>query len=275
MTSIAPVSPTDLNHRRRTLRRQRRVRFFQSGWRRIAVLGLAAGSVWAATLPAWVIREPEQVEIEGNRLISPQALRSRLPLTYPQSLFKIQPQAIAEALKSEAPIAQATVDRQLFPPSLTVRIQERVPVAVSTSSGAQSTAAQSTLLDESGLLIPLKSYTAFNQNFKLPTLKVTGKPESYRPYWSAFYQTLLQSQVKVLEVRWDDPSNLMLKTEFGIVHFGAYSANFPNQLRRLDQMRRLNSRINPNQISYIDLSDPESPKVQMNASKTPVKLGTP
>lgn len=274
MTSIAPVSPADLNQRRRTLRRQRRVRFFQSGWRRIAVLGLAAGSVWAATLPAWVIRQPEQIEIEGNRLISSQALRSRLPLTYPQSLLKIEPHAIAEALKSEAPIAEATVDRQLFPPSLTVRIQERVPVAVSTSRGAPS-AAQPALLDESGLLIPLKSYTALNQSFKLPTLKVTGQPESYRPYWSAFYQTVLQSRVKVLEVSWDDPANLILKTELGVIHFGAYSDKFPNQLRRLDQMRRLNSRINPSQISYIDLSDPESPKVQMNVSKTPVKLGTP
>ncbi|NDJ16536.1 cell division protein FtsQ/DivIB [Myxacorys almedinensis] len=274
MTTIAPVSPTELNQRRRTLRHQRRIRFFQSGWRQIAILGLAAGAVWTATLPAWVIRQPEQVTVEGNRLISDQTVRSLLPIVYPQSLLKIQPQAIAQSLESKAPIAQATVDRQLFPPSLTVRIQERVPVAVSTAKTPQS-ATQPALLDDSGLSIPLQSYTALNQNFKQPTLKVSGELESYRPYWSAFYQAIARNPVKVLEVIWDDPTNLILKTELGVVHFGSYGDNFPNQLTRLDQMRRLNTRISPTQISHIDLSNPDSPKVHMNASKTPVKLGTP
>jgi cell division protein FtsQ len=274
MTSIAPVSPTELNQRRQTLRRQRRVRFFQSGWRKVAVLGLAAGAVWAATLPVWTIRKPEQVAIKGNQLISAQTVRSLLPIAYPQSLLKIQPQTLADSLKAKAPIAQATVDRQLFPPSLTVSIQERVPVAV-TVKNAQSPSSQPKLLDESGVLIPLERYTTLNQNFKAPTLRIIGKPEYYQPYWSAFYQTILHSPVKVLEVNWDDPANLTLKTELGVIQFGSYGANFPNQLTRLDQMRRLDNRINPSQISYIDLTNPESPKVHMNVPKTPVKLGTP
>jgi cell division protein FtsQ len=281
MTSIAPVSRTELSQRRQKLRRQRRVRFFQASWRSLAVLGLAAGAVWVATLPAWVIRRPEQVTIRGNRLISAQTIRTLLPIDYPQSLLKIQPQEVSNALKSRAPIAEATVDRQLFPPSLTVRIQERTPVALTlpplgtVKLDSASDSDQPGLLDESGIWVPLKSYTSLDQSLKLPTLKITGKVNQYRPYWPQLYQAIHRSAVTISEVNLDDPSNLILKTELGSVHFGLYSANFTNQLKALDQLRKLPTRVNPNQIAYIDLKDPQSPSVQMINPKSPVKLSTP
>ncbi|KAM3096260.1 cell division protein FtsQ/DivIB [Phormidesmis sp. 146-35] len=278
MTSIAPVSQTELSQRRQKLRRQRRVRFFQASWRSLAVFGLATGTVWAATLPAWVIRKPEQVTIKGNQFISAQTIRTLLPIAYPQSLLKIQPQAVSNALKAKAPIAEATVDRQLFPPSLTVRIQERTPVAVALpQAGATKTTDpdQPGLLDENGIWIPLESYTSLNQSLKLPTLKVTGKLSQYRASWSQLYQAIRRSSVKVLEVNLDDPNNLILKTELGTVHCGLYGANFTSQLKALDRLRRLPSRVNLNQIAYIDLRNPESPSVQMITPKSPVKLSTP
>ncbi len=292
MTSIAPVSQTELTQRRQKLRRQRRVRFLQASWRSLAVTGLAGGAVWVATLPAWVIRNPEQVTIKGNQFISAQTIRTLLPIAYPQSLLKIQPQAIADALKSKAPISEATVDRQLFPPGLTVRVHERNPVAIAqpsiskiAPSSSQPTAAkpsdgsinptQAGLLDENGSWTSLETYTSLNQSFKLPTLKVTGKLSQYRPNWTSLYQTLSRNPVRVSEINWEDPSNLILKTEIGLVHFGLYGANFANQLKALDQMRRLPNHVRPDQLSYIDLRNPDSPFIQMNPSKTPVKLGTP
>ncbi len=270
MTSIAPVSRSDLSQRRKQLRRQRRNRALQTSWRNIAVCGLAVGALWIATLPAWVIRKPEQVTIKGNRFISEQTIRTLLPIAYPQSLLKVQPQSIADALKAKAPIAEATVDRQLFPPSLTVRIRERVPIAITVSKSTQPG-----LLDETGAWIPQESYAALKPSLKMPPLRISGAVEQYRSNWVSFYRSIRQSPVKVLEVNWDDSTNLILKTELGTVHFGAYSANFPNQLKVLDQLRRLSSRVNVGQITYIDLSNPNSPTVQMNTSKTPVKLGTP
>ncbi|PSB21664.1 cell division protein FtsQ [Phormidesmis priestleyi ULC007] len=296
MTSIAPISQTELTQRRQKLRRQRRVRFFQTSWRSLAVTGLAGGAVWVATLPAWVIRKPEQVTIKGNQFISAQTIRTLLPIAYPQSLLKIQPQALADALKSKAPISEATVDRQLFPPGLTVRVRERNPVAIAQpssrvsisspptaskggqpaqASDLQANPTQSGLLDENGIWTSLETYTALNQSFKLPTLKVTGNLSQYRPNWTTLYQMLSRSPVKVSEINWEDPNNLILKTEIGSVHFGMYGSNFANQLKALDQMRRLPNHVNPSQLSYIDLRNPDSPFLQMNPSKTPVKLSTP
>jgi cell division protein FtsQ len=270
MTTIAPVSRTELSQRRKSLRRQRRTRFFQTSWRNVAIASLAIGAVWVATLPEWVIRKPEQVTIKGNRFISEQTIRSLLPIAYPQSLLKVQPQSIADALKAKAPLAEATVDRQLIPPSLTVRVQERIPIAQTTAK-----ASQPGLLDETGMWVSQESYKALNSNLQLPDLKIVGAPEHYRSDWVNFYRAIRQSPVKILEANWEDPTNLILKTELGAVQFGVYDSKFESQLRVLDQMRRLPNRVNLGQIQSIDLRNPNSPMVQMNETKTPVKLGTP
>jgi cell division protein FtsQ len=129
MPDIAPVTKNELSQRRRQLRKQRRNRLLQTSWRSVAVLGLAAGTVWVVIQPNWVIRRAEQVKIEGNRFLATQSIRSLLPIQYPQSLLRIQSSQISEALTSKAPIAEAIVERHLFPPGLVIKVREREPVA--------------------------------------------------------------------------------------------------------------------------------------------------
>ena len=129
MTGIAPVSRIELAQRRKQLRKQRRNRLLQTSWRSVIVMGLAAGMVWVIAQPNWVIRRAEQVTIEGNRFLATQTIRSILPIRYPQSLMKIQASEISQALTTKAPIAEATVERHLFPPSLVIKVREREPVA--------------------------------------------------------------------------------------------------------------------------------------------------
>jgi cell division protein FtsQ len=279
MTSIASVSQAQLTSRRKKLRRERRIKSFQAIWRSLFVGGMATSLVWAITLPEWVIRQPEQVVIEGNHFLSSQAIRSLLPLSYPQSLLRVEPQAIANSLESKAPIAEATVSRQLVPPGLTIQVKERKPVAIAqaaTPNNAKTTHPTQTagLLDEQGVWMPKSSYSELEKNLELPTLKVIGKSEQYRPYWSEVYQAVSHSPVKVFEIDWQNPANLILKTELGNVHFGPYSSRFPEQLGVLDRMRELPTHINPSQIAYIDLKNPEFPAIQMNKGNQPIQPGT-
>ncbi|MBW4473312.1 MAG: FtsQ-type POTRA domain-containing protein [Stenomitos rutilans HA7619-LM2] len=280
-SSIASVSQTELAQRRQKLRQRRRVRFLQAGWRVLAVCGLTAGVVWAATLPTWVIRRPEQVQIEGNHLIPVRTLRSLLPIPYPQSLFRVEPQVIARELQARAPIEDVIVNRQLFPPGLVVQVKERLPVAIALMTegnlqGTAKTTPNNGLLDENGMLIPLESYTALDQSLKLPSLKVMGNPTAYRPYWSKLYHELTQGPpVNVSEVDLRNPSNMILKTDLGLVHLGAYSARFSSQLQTLDRMRRLSTHSSFSQITYIDLRNPEAPTIQVGKPKDLVKSGTP
>jgi cell division protein FtsQ len=283
-SSIASTSRTELTQRRKKLRHQRRLRLLQAGWRLLAIASLAVGSVWATTLPIWVLRQPEQVKVEGNQFIPTQTIRGLLPLSYPQSLFRVEPQEIARSLKEKAPISEVTVRRQLFPPGLLVQVKERYPVAIAFLTQADMQAAQTRsqlasgemqsrvgMLDEAGKWIRLERYITLDQSLKLPVLRVIGKPESYQRFWSQLYRDVNRSPVRIIEINLQDPANLILRTELGLVYFGPYDSRFPDQLKILDRMRRLPARFGANQLVYIDLRDLQTPMVQLNSSTKPIK----
>ncbi|HLO50614.1 MAG TPA: FtsQ-type POTRA domain-containing protein [Kamptonema sp.] len=282
MPSFASVSQTELGRRRHQLRRQRRWKWAQGIWQMLAVSTFAGGLLWGISQPVWLITRPEQVKVEGNQWLSDRAVMSLLPLSYPQSVWGIQPQALAKKLESTGPIAKAKVTRHLFPPSVTVEVQERLPVAIAQPTTA-ITPAQGTQttgwLDANGGWMPLESYTADKRSHgvsegsgasktaaiahSMPTLKVIGQFELYRAYWPQFYSALSRSVVKVFEVDWQNPGNLILTTELGVVHLGPYSSLMAEQLRVLDKMRQLPKQLDSSKIAYIDLKNPASPMIHI------------
>ncbi|MGI0485400.1 cell division protein FtsQ/DivIB [Pantanalinema rosaneae CENA516] len=276
-SSIAPVSQTELAQRRQKLRRQRRAKLFQAIWRVLAVFGLAGGLIWLSTQPFWLIRQADQIKVEGNRFIPVQRIRSLLPITYPQSLFRLEPQKIAKELKAKAPISDVIVSRQLFPPSLSIQIKERYPVAIalpdpnakpsSAKSNQDNASTQVGLIDETGWWIPLENYTSVDRSVKLPTLKIIGRQEHYRSFWSKLYREVSRSPVKISEIDCQNPANIILKTELGTVHLGPPGSQLAYQIKTLDRMRQLPNQINPSQIAYIDLRNPDSPILQMVGTK--------
>lgn len=272
MTSIESVSRTELNQRRKMLRTHRRLKMLQAAWQILAVSGILGGLVWATTRPIWVLRESSQVAVEGNQLLSVQAIKALLPVSYPQSLLRIQPEAIAQALESQPTIADASVTRELFPPGLRILITERIPVAMAIVQPPQHTASTSPanlgLLDADGVWIPFQSYAQQSTNLRLPQLKVIGSWQHYRSYWSQLYPVVSQSPVKVSEIDCQDPTNIILKTELGLVHLGAYTPQLSQQLQVLDQMRQLPKQLNISQVAYINLKNPRTPSVQMNQKET-------
>ncbi|MEB3338451.1 MAG: FtsQ-type POTRA domain-containing protein [Leptolyngbyaceae bacterium] len=284
MTGISSISQTELTERRQNLRRQRRVRGLQASWQALAVSAIAGSLVWVITLPSWVIRKPEQVAIAGNQLLTTQAIQSLIPLTYPQSLLELQPQALVKTLESKAPIAQATVTRHLFPPHLSVQVKERYPVALTSPDpkiafptrlqDIQTSSSKLGFLDDQGKWMPLKSYTSLQKSFKLPKLKVIGMRPEYAVAWSQLYQQVQQSPIQVSEIDWRNPGNLILKTDLGIAHLGPYSPIFSKQLSTLDQMRQLPRYLKSTQIDYIDLRNLATPAVQVLKPQKTVKTNT-
>lgn len=279
MSSIGSVSRSKLTQRRKMLRTKRRIKMFQAIWRTLAIIGLAGGLVWAITRPIWVLRHSNQVIIEGNQLLSQQAIKSFIPISYPQSLLRIQPDAIARALESQPTIADVTVTRQLFPPEIIVQVKERVPVALALTKFTKDSPSATLkpllgLLDATGVLIPIQSYAPQERRLKLPNLKVIGPLDQYRSYWPQLYQAVSRSPVKVSEIDCQDSANIILKTELGLVHLGPYSPQLTTQLKVLDQMRQLPTQVNSSQIAYIDLKNTKTPSVQMKQVKETVKPDT-
>jgi cell division protein FtsQ len=271
MAGMVSVSRTDLRVKRHKLRRQRQMKIIQAIWRIFAVSSLLGGLLWVASQPMWVLETPKQIEIKsGLRSLSPEAIQKVLVLSYPQSLWRIEPSLIAESLTKQPIIAKASVTRRLFPPGLIIDIQERVPVAVAQShhqanlTSDANIASSTGLLDANGIWMNQEKYTLLNPTVKLPSLIVIGSFEQYRSYWNQLYQSVSQSSVKIMEIDCQDPTNIIMKTELGYVHLGAVSPQISEQIKVLAQMSHLPTQLNPNQIEYIDLKNPESPLVQMN-----------
>lgn len=288
MTNILSISSAELSHRRKTLRRQRRRQLICGIWRILAISSLAGGLGWTATQPVWVIKQPEQINIEGNEILSDRGVRSLLSLSYPQSLLRIEPKIVAQQLEAKQRlIAKASVSRQLFPPSLTVKVEEREPVvtAVSVNPSASPTSTPSPedegnaadeaitpppttpvgLIDAQGTWIPIENYNSAGKPLPLPPLRIIGDRQKYLSYWSEMYQILRRSPIKILEIDWQNPANVILKTEMGTVHLGIYASGsqFADQLATLDQMRQLSNEVKGHPIAYIDLTDPTSPAIQL------------
>ncbi|MDF5734788.1 MULTISPECIES: cell division protein FtsQ/DivIB [unclassified Nostoc] len=263
MAGIISVSRTNLAQRRQKLRRHRRIKVIQAIWRTFAIIGLTGGLFWMAVQPVWMLKAPKQIVMKsGDKFLSDETAQSLLVLSYPQSLWRIEPSAIANSLKKQPTIAQATVRRRLFPPGLIIDIQERVPVAVTQTPGNKKVTIG--LLDASGAWMPLEKYTSLNPTRKLPNLRVIGSPKQYCLYWTQLHQAISQSPVKVMEINCQNPTNLILKTELGNVHLGVPGPQMSEQIKVLAQMRHLGAKLNSGQIEYIDLKNPEIPLVQMN-----------
>lgn len=266
MTTTTSVA-IDTPNRRKDLQRQRQLKFWRSFWRLVVASGFLGGLFWLIVLPNWVIRHRSQVEIEGNKLISQETIYNLVPLSYPQSLWQLPTKQLIQELESQAPIERVKIARQLLPPSLTIHILERQPVAIVLPTQALDRQGLG-FLDRSGVFIPKHFYTKIGKNFPLPILKVKGWREQNRSYWSELYQLISQSQVKIFEIDCQDLNNLILRTELGNVHLGTYTSQLAvEQFKILAQMKKLPERTKIEEIVYIDLSNPKSPSIQLLPQK--------
>lgn len=268
---FSPVSLDDLLQRRRQLRRQRSLKVVQSAWRTVLVTGLAVGLGWFITRPLLLVRGVEQIQVTGNEFLSSQVLKSLLPLSYPVSLFQVQPESLAHILETRAPIAKASVSRQLFPPQLSIQVQERRPVAQATHIElSEQNKPNVGFLDEHGLWIPVEVITNLDADLALPTLTVKGFRSDYQADWSYLYPLLQASPVEVVAVDWRDPNNLILQTDLGKVFCGSNRALFAQQLIVLDKLRNLRQQPEFEEIDFIDLRNPENPVLRVKQPVVPV-----
>jgi cell division protein FtsQ len=258
MTVEFPISTGGAEYvaRRKQMRKQRRLRIFQRIWQLTFITGITGGILWVAMLPDWQLRSANQVEIEGNKLLSKETIRKFLPIQYPQSIFQIQPQAIATQLESSAPVSKVIVSRTIFPSKLTIQVQERLPIANSTRNAQQG------FLDAEGIWVPAKAYPS---NITKPNLVILEPSNRAISQWSTLYRQVSQSQVKISQVDARDESNLIMTTELGLVYFGTYNPTlFITQLETLDRLRKLPEKLKSSSFNYIDLSQPSNPILEMN-----------
>lgn len=248
---MSTITSQELKRKLSRLKRQNREERQRVIWRAFFVSALAGSLISIAALPQWQINNRGQIHLKDNHLIREDSVFSSLALSYPQSIWTISSQQLSENLETIPAIATAKVSRQILPPTLLVFLQERVPVAVAFSEGNIG------FLDAEGTWIP-GSFYQLDSDFPMPNLKVINWQSEYRSYWTQIYRLLTQySSVKIFELRWEDPTNLILKTEIGTVYFGSPSERLADKFLVLAKLRNLPEYLNNSEIAYIDLRNPD------------------
>lgn len=283
-----------IRERRRQLQSKRRWRQLAGLWRTTVLLGLTGTLVWGLTLPHWVIRRPAQVQIRGNTLLKTTAIQAQLALGYPQSLLRLKPQPLIQRLEATLPLQRVTIARQLFPPQLIIEVQERLPVAVTTcshcfvrSEGGQTQGPASRwFIDAAGAVAPSTSYQAtalslapkliviqgyFVAVSKSPRLNLLAVSRKRQHQWQYLYRLLQRQSLPITGIDWRNDQNLVVQTPLAPVHLGALqwnSTTLEQQLIALANLQQLPQYLDPRQITFIDLVNPQAPLVQMRNQPT-------
>ncbi|MEM1369040.1 MAG: cell division protein FtsQ [Cyanobacteria bacterium P01_H01_bin.15] len=259
-SSVPSATIYELTQRRRQRQSKRQYQRLLSLWRTIFALGIVTGLTWILTSKSWQLSEPEQVLIEGNHYLSESELRQLLPLSFPQPLLPLSPNRLAQEVESIAPLTITRIERQISPPRLYMSVEDRPPVATVLDPLSQQKVGY---LDAQGLLLPKTVYQSLPDNYAIPSLTVVGYTPQKREYWQTLYPLIKDSPVPILQVNWDDPRQLTLNTELGVVRLGSGgNVWLPRQLATLARLKNLPERVF-GEILYIDLSDPGQPEVRV------------
>ncbi len=262
------LTRTELDNTRKRKKNQRISNLLLLIWRLIFLSSLAVGASYFVNSSASMIRSSSEIEIEGNQKLSKQEVRSWLKITYPQMLWSLPIAQLSKILRDEPPLESAKITREILPPKLTIVVKERKPVAIANTGKEQG------FLDAGGTWINKGFYPKDSDIGHNISLTVKGFNDRYRSDWSKLYRHLPNSLVRIKSIDWANPDNLILQTELGDVHIGAYNdKDFVTKILVLNKMKNLTSRLPSERIAYIDLSNPQKPTVQViPEAKDPEKL---
>jgi cell division protein FtsQ len=235
---------------------ERKTQSWQITWRAFVSSCLALSLFLLIILPKWSIVNNSQIRVVGNRLVSNQTIYELLSLSYPRSIWQIPTHQLSKSLELTPPIIAAKITRQLFPPRLIVAIEERIPIAFAAREGRVG------FLDKRGTWVAKSFYQNLQQSSRSPNLKVIGFNDRYRSQWQELYELITNQSIEFFEVNWQDPNNLIVKTELGTVYLGSCSSELSKKFTVLDRLRDLPKRFNTSEIVYIDISNPDSPVIQ-------------
>lgn len=254
--------PPDIRERRVALKRQRQVKFIQSLWRSVLVATLTGGLAWASLLPQWGLRQPQTVTIQGNEYLTTETIRQILAEATSEPIITLSPSKMETILLRQAPIAQVSVSRELYPSRLTIAVQESPPVAKTVPHPTTVNPLGKGYLDANGHWMSQESYQS-SQALTSDLVKVVGYRPYYRLQWAQLYPKLQTLPVDVKKVNWQNPANLILETELGTVHLGGNVETLSQQLETLAQLQNLPQEVPPHQMRQINLKTPNLVLVEL------------
>jgi cell division protein FtsQ len=265
---VTSASKTQLKRQHRRLQQQRRIKVVKSLWRFACMSMICGGLGWAINQTDWKISSSSQIRVQGNQYLSDNTIRSMLEISYPKLIMELAPEELTAKLMTKGSIASAKIDRQLLPPQLIVQIQDLPPIA-GVIQDEQIEAR--TFVDERGRQLPMNSYHSTIWA-SLPKLRLRLPTGGICPGWTQLYQTIQTSPVAVGIIDCRNPHDLFLQTEIGQVRLGdgGDKSRLISQIQQLDRLRDWQKGTDPVNVDYLDLENPDAPKLQFKPAPTSI-----
>lgn len=220
-------------------------------WRACCIISCATGLGLATILPNSQIKTQNQIKINGDKLVDEDTIYQALKLTYPKFIWSVNGIEITQRIEAIPSIETAKVNKQIIPPSITISLQEKTPIALASANGEVG------FLNTQGEWIAQKFYSSTKADFTLPKLKVIDYQLQFQATWQKIYQLiLLYPELKVSEVHWQTSGDIFLETKIGQVFLGSESSRLEQQFKTISKLKNLPTQLKTSEIVYIDLSNP-------------------
>jgi cell division protein FtsQ len=260
VTQTRPLPPGA--ERRRQLRLQRRRERLRNAWRLLVLLGIAGGLGYGLLRQGWTLTGPEQVEVVGSRMVTPERVIEAAGLTFPQPLLALQPRKLATDLSESLPVEEVQVSRLMAPPRLRVSLVDRQAVARAerrTSEGV-----------ERGYVDRLGHWMNSHQGELMADEATAGLlVKGWQPrHRASLTKVLAQRTVlgpDLKEIRFAPEGSLWLRSAtLGEVRLGPPDAQLTRRLQVLDHLvDTLPAQLKGKRLRTLDLSDPEQPELAL------------
>ena len=204
---------------------------------------------------------PQDIRISGSELFSHNDVVNNSSLKFPIRLIFINTNYLEKELKQNLSLKNVSVNRELFPFGLKVKVNTRTPIAY----GEQFLNDEKVLgfIDKDGIFIARKN--AVGNNLNKLTIQVFGWKQKFKKTLSEILISQENNKFEVVKITFSPNGFLTIEEKnLNTIYLG-FNPNLINyQLQIINDLKNEFEKINfSEKIDNIDLTDPNKPKIKV------------
>jgi len=203
----------------------------------------------------------QDIRISGSKLLSKNDVVKNSSLEFPIRLILINTNFLEKELKKNLSLKNVSVNRELFPFGLKVKVNTRTPIAY----GEKILNNKKTLgfIDKDGVFINKKNVD--EKSLSKLTIEVFGWKEKFKKILSEIFIAQDNYEFEVIKITFSPNGFVTIEEKDLKTIFLGFNQNLINyQLQIINNLKNEFKKNNfPEKIDNIDLTDPNKPKIKV------------
>ena len=249
--------------KQRTFQKRRDDNYFKILWRLILLNSISFSLIIIFLTNGIKSINSDQLSLSGTERVSSKEIIKASKIDFPARLLLINPKSIKKNLIREFSFKGVTINRQLIPPKLDIKVEERVPIALASKKGHKGI--EKGMIDQHAYWIPFSP--SRNGLIKLETnVIIEGWMESHQKQIELILKNRdkLGSTLKKIQISPNGEISLQTKA-FKKIELGMNSSLLKKQLQTLFHLaQKLPSGFQNQTVSSLDMRDPSKPEFNLS-----------